>query len=66
METDTKIVRKRFIVETEVTITRRYRVMVREDENPWDMWERNPNYSMIIDKSCSPEKAVSVERIKED
>jgi len=57
--------RKVFIVETEVLVTRHYRVEVHADENPWDMWAKNPN-SLIIDKSCSPEKPVSVEKIKED
>jgi len=61
METDKKI----FIVETERTVIRRYRVIVREDENPWDVW-RCTQCPWLIYESSGEEKPVSVERIREE
>lgn len=58
---DTTTVRN-FIVETDTTVTRRYRVWAGEDQNPWDVWLTQGTY---MDTVIGVEKPVSVERIEE-
>jgi len=58
METDAKT----FIVETEVVITRRYRVLAHTDENPWDIWKDENRRIKTIDEWRGEEKAMSVEK----
>ena len=58
METDTIT----FIVETERTVIRRYRVIVHEDENPWDVWRRT-QCPWLIYELFGEEKPISVERV---
>ena len=56
--------RREYYVETEMTVTTRYLVIVCEDENPWDVWKQRGKKVYISDE-YGEEKPVSVERIKE-
>lgn len=50
---------KEFIVETEMIVTTRYLVFVKEDENPWDVWKVKGKKVYLEDR-YGKEKAMSV------
>jgi len=51
---------KTFVVETEAKVVRRYSVVVREDENPWDVWDDKNRQLCIIDEKRGEELPMSV------
>ena len=53
---------KTFVVETEAKVVRRYRVVAREGENPWDVWDDKNRQLCIIDEKRGEELPMSVER----
>ncbi len=56
--------KKIFIIETEQTVTRQYRIEVGKDENPWDVWRAPLASRLFGEHHHGEEKAVSVERVR--